>query len=320
MRVSLFGGGTDYPAFYLRKQGVVVGFAIDRYIHIAALPLSQFGPYQYSLGYSTIEQVEGVGDVKHSVFREVLKRKFDDERWQFTVMSDVPAGTGLGSSSSFTVGLLNLVEYLNGKQLTRYDLAREAIRFERDILKENVGSQDQLHAAFGGVNCFRFKDRGFLVEPIALDESVRAELECSMVLISTQIHRQAAQIAKTQVENTSTGAYDSQLSEIAELAENGLEVLRNAQPETVVGALGEIVEEYWAIKKRLGDKISNPKIEALYTDLKKLGASGVKLCGAGGGGFMLALGSPDVIHEIEDHYGHLSLPVRFDAVGSTIVT
>ena len=160
LRVSLFGGGTDYPEYYERRPGAVVGFAIDKYIHIAALRLTAYQPYNVRLAYSILEHVEDAAQIQHPVVRVVLKHFDIRERLDLSIMSDLPAsGSGLGSSSSFTVGLLKLVNCLRNHPMTKIDLARTAIMVERELLAENVGVQDQLHATFGGINRFDFEGR-----------------------------------------------------------------------------------------------------------------------------------------------------------------
>ncbi len=184
LRVSFFGGGTDYPEYFRHHPGAVLGTAIDKHVYISALRLEPFIGYGYRFSYRINEEVHSLDEVQHPVFREVLKSLDIGTGWRnFGVLSSLPARSGLGSSSAFTAGLLKLVSHLRNERWTRYDLARTAIAFERDVLRENVGIQDQLHAAFGGLNRYDFHGDNLTITPIRLTTSVRDALNASMYLV-----------------------------------------------------------------------------------------------------------------------------------------
>ena len=199
LRVSLFGGGTDYPEYFRRKPGAVVGFAIRQYIYITALRLRAHLNYAYRLSYSKLEFTDTIEAIEHPVVRETLLMYGIRDHLDMNVMSDLPAaGGGLGSSSAFTVGFVNLISTMLAKPMTKMDLARTAMRIEREILKENVGVQDQLHAAFGGVNRFDFDGDRFRISPVQIRGETMAAIDSSMVLIHSGIARRATTIAAEQ--------------------------------------------------------------------------------------------------------------------------
>src|SRR5262249_53862038 len=180
LRVSFFGGGTDYPEYFQRARGAVVGMAIDRYVYIAALRLSNTLDYRYRVSYSRVETVKAAGDIQRPLVRTALQHFEISEPLDISVMADLPARSGLGSSSSFAVGFINLLSGMRRRQITKLDLARQAVFVERELLRENVGVQDQYHAAFGGLNRFDFEGERTRISPVQMTGDCLAALTSSL--------------------------------------------------------------------------------------------------------------------------------------------
>jgi D-glycero-alpha-D-manno-heptose-7-phosphate kinase len=288
LRVSLFGGGTDYPSYFLRLPGSVIGFTIDKYIYVSALPLGSYVDYKFRLSYSRVETVEDPCQFEHPVVRAVLPHYGYDRPTDFSVQADLPASAGLGSSSSFTVGFINLVSALQDAPRTKIELAQEAIKLEQVILKENVGIQDQLHASFGGLNRFNFFGERIDIKPIKMTGLALRELTDAMLLVFTGIKRKASEIVDEQIKNTSTRQIDHELSAMLELLDAAEQILEGPEDERVRG-VGGLLHESWKLKKQLSSKISSADIDELYDFCRQNGALGGKLCGAGGGGFLLMI-------------------------------
>ncbi len=320
LRVSLFGGGTDYPEYYERAPGAVIGMAIDKYIYIAALSLEGPQHYKYRVGYSIVELTNDVGSIQHPVVREVL-RIFDiKDPLDISIMSDLPAtGSGLGSSSAFTVGFLNLAYSLTGRACTKIDLARKAIHVERDVLHENVGVQDQLHATFGGMNRFDFKGKEISITPLQVSGETMHGLSQSLVLVHTGIVRRATTIMEEQVKATKSASIDKDLGSLFSLVGDCAALLEGPKA-TILPTLGKMLSESWYIKRSLTKNITNTAIDDLFNTIIKAGAYGAKLCGAGGGGYFLALIEPDRIAALRAAVEQLVvIPISVDTEGSTLV-
>jgi len=293
LRVSLFGGGTDYPAYFHRKPGAVLGFTIDKYIYLSALRLSASVDYRYRHSYSQVERVDSVAAIKHPVVRTVLQHYGFDEPTDFSVQADLPAAAGLGSSSAFTVSVINLVSHLMGIPRTRMELAREAIHTEQALLRENVGVQDQLHASFGGINRFDLYGDSFRISPINISGRELAALADWLVLVYTGVTRRASAIVAEQMRSTADGSLDAELAEMLGFVDAAQQVFEDAaQRDDAPARIGALLHQSWLIKKRLSPRITAPEIEALYEACLGHGALGGKLCGAGGGGFLLMVVPP----------------------------
>ncbi len=320
LRVSLFGGGTDYPEYFERKPGAVVGFTIDKYIHIAALKLEGGQPYNVRLAYSMLEQVERAEDLKHPVVREVLKHFEISDRLDISIMSDLPAtGSGLGSSSAFTVGLLKLVQSLREAPTTKIDLARTAIKVERELLQENVGVQDQLHATFGGINRFDFEGQSLRIAPVQMTGSLLKTLSDHMVLVHTGVARRATTAVAEQVERTKSKTLDKDLSDLYALVGECVELLEKGD-DTVLPELGRRLSESWYIKRGLTSKVSSDEIDRIFDQIIASGAYGAKLCGAGGGGYFMALVPPERVEALAAAVAPLAvIPIRIDLDGSCLI-
>jgi len=320
LRVSLFGGGTDYPEYFHRRPGAVVGFAIDKYILITALKLRACLEYNYRVSYSKLEFTNSISEIQHPVVRTVLEMQGITDRLDINVMSDLPAsGGGLGSSSAFTVGFLNLIQSMMGTPITRMDLARGAIKVERVLLAENVGVQDQLHTAFGGVNRFDFEGDRIRISPVQARGETIAELNQSMVLIHTGVARRATNTAASQVQATASKSLDSDLHYLYQLVGEGVDLLESTG-NGVIEELGRRLVEAWRVKRQLTKNITSEEIDRIYSAAMGAGAYGGKLCGAGGGGFIMMLCPPDRVNALIAAVSPLSvLPITIDVQGTTLL-
>jgi D-glycero-alpha-D-manno-heptose-7-phosphate kinase len=293
LRVSLFGGGTDYPEWFEREPGAVLGFTIDKYIYISALRLSSFVDYRYRVTYSRLETVDEIAQIQHPVVRVVLEHEGFVEPMDYSIQADLPASAGLGSSSAFTTGFLNLVSAMKGVPRTKLELARLAIDTEHNLLRERVGIQDQLHAAFGGINRFDFHGEELSIKPISVSAGDLDALTEWMTLVYTGIQRSASQTLDEQLDNISARSVDDELRAMVGLVDRADEVLQHNTGDELAHGLAELLAETWQMKKRLSGKVSNPEIDALYEACVSQGALAGKLCGAGGGGFLLMIVPPE---------------------------
>lgn len=320
LRVSLFGGGTDYPEYFSRHPGAVVGFAIDRYIHISALKLTAFQDYNYRVAYSRLELVDALKDIEHPVVRAVLTDYKVQDRLDISVMSDLPAsGSGLGSSSAFTVGFVNLVSTMLNRRTTKSDLARIATYVERDLLAENVGVQDQLHAAHGGMNRFDFEGSRVRITPVQLSAAVFDLLSSHMVLVHTGIARRATAAVAEQITATKAKTIDTELGHLYGLVADCIEILERPGPN-FLRDLGRMLSESWHVKRSLSSGVSNTEIDDLFSLVEKSGSLGAKLCGAGGGGFLLALVPPEQQAKLRELVAPRAvIPIGIDIDGTTLV-
>lgn len=320
MRVSFFGGGTDYPDYFHRHPGAVVGMAINRYVYVSALKLSDIIDYKYRVSYSKLERVNSHADIEHPVIREVLSHYDIEDALDISIQSDLPASSGMGSSSAFTVGLVNLATAIKKQSMTRFDLSQAAIHVEQELLKENVGVQDQLHTAFGGMNRFDFVNGRFQIVPVQMSAVCLDFLLSSLVLVYTRRTRFSSEVAAHQVAATRERKIDRELSHLLSLVSEAVDVLEGGDPEAMVKAFGAMMHEGWQIKRNLSVGVSSTEIDALYEAALSAGALGGKLCGAGGGGFLLMVVPPERRNKFEETMRGTSLiPVGMDREGSVIL-
>ncbi len=316
-RISFFGGGTDYPSWFREHGGAVVGAAIDKYSYISMRRLPPFFTHRYRIVYSQIELVEQISEIKHPAVRGILADMDVKDALEIHNDADLPARSGLGSSSSFTVGLLNALYALDSKMVSKRDLATQAIRMEQEVLKENVGSQDQLWAAYGGFNRIDFHcDGSFAVAPIMLPPQRREELTRSIMLFFTGFSRFASDFAEEKIKNMNSRK--SQLRTIRSMVDSAIDML--IDPKTPVRELGDLLHDSWRLKRELAENVSNAKIDEIYQAGREAGAIGGKLLGAGGGGFMLFLVDPEKREQVRERLQNLiHVSVGFDNDGSKIV-
>jgi D-glycero-alpha-D-manno-heptose-7-phosphate kinase len=279
LRVSLFGGGSDLPAFLERHDGAVLSFAIDRRVFVAGHPFTHRGGIL--LKYSKTEDVAKPSDLAHPIAREVLGR-YGVNDIDIAVMADVPAGTGLGSSSSFTVAFLAFVRHMCGIPSTPVDLALEACEIEIDVLKEPIGYQDQWASALGGVNVIRFSGRDVHVESVGLTAAQVDKLQGNLFLVPVGSPRSASDLLAQQGSSNTAGSKTEQLTQrMVAQVESGAAALR-----TDLDQLGPLLDEAWTIKREVAAGVSNPEVDSLYDRGLASGATGGKLLGAGGSGYL----------------------------------
>lgn len=316
-RISFFGGGTDYPAWFHENGGVVLASTIDKYCYISCRFLPPFFDHKFRVVYSKIENVRAISQIEHPAAREVLKWLRCEKGLEIHHDGDLPARSGLGSSSSFTVGLINAVMALNGRYISKDELADSAIHLEQDALKENVGSQDQISVAHGGFNRIEFKrDNTYDVTPVVLPKSKLISLQNSLMLFFTGISRFSSEVAKTQIENIKK--HESALHRMEEMVGEALTIL-NGRDDSL-DDFGRLLDQAWKYKKSLSDKVSNSTIDQIYQEAVNVGALGGKILGAGGGGFILFYVRPENQSAVKTRLHNLiHVPFRFENTGSRIV-
>ncbi len=316
-RVSFFGGGTDYPAWYRERGGAVLATTIDKYCYITCRYLPQFFEHKHRIVYSKIENVREIAQIEHPSVRAVLGWRGVERGLEIPHDGDLPARSGLGSSSSFTVGLLHALSALEGRHITKRELAAQAIHVEQEVIREVVGSQDQVSAAHGGFNRIEFRpDESFQVEPIVLPKARLEELQASLMLCFTGLSRNAPEIAKSKIDNFSSR--EAELGAMQAMVDEAIGVLRD--PAKPIADFGRLLDASWQQKRRLSDKVSTPLIDDLYVRACKRGAVGGKILGAGGGGFLLLFAEPGAQAAIrEELSGLVHVPMRFESEGSKVV-
>jgi D-glycero-alpha-D-manno-heptose-7-phosphate kinase len=316
-RISLFGGGTDYPTWFREHGGSVIGTAIDKYCYISVRHLPPFFEHKSKIVYSRVELVKAVSEIEHPAVRGILTDMGVTDGLEIHHDADLPARSGLGSSSSFTVGLLNALSALKARMISKRDLGREAIRIEQDVLKEDVGCQDQIWAAYGGFNRIDFHpDGSFSVLPFILPAARRTELAQSLMLFFTGFSRFASDFAGDQIKNMNSRKH--QLRMIRGLVDSAADILLDAKAP--LRELGELMHQSWLIKRELASSVSNSQIDEIYEAGRQSGAVGGKLLGAGGGGFMVLLVDPEKRVSVRERLKKLvHVNIGFDNDGSKIV-
>lgn len=281
-RMSFFGGGTDMPTFFNEYGGAVISTTFDKYCYVNVRHMPPFHPYISELVHNRFERVNNIDDIEHPLIRECM-RLHDIHEIRLTYEGDLPARTGLGTSSTFAVGMLNAFCALKGKMMSKRELAEEAIHVERDILKEHGGWQDQVAAAYGGLNRIDFCDGDFSVHPIIIHPERKHELDENLMLFYTGIQRFSSEIQA----DTFAKPVDNirQLKDMLALVDEAEKVLTDRN--TSLSEFGRLLDTTWRLKRGTGTKVSNGSIDELYDMAVKAGALGGKLLGAGGGGFLL---------------------------------
>lgn len=316
-RISLFGGGSDYPVWYRENGGAVLGFAINKYCYISLRRLPPFFEHKHRIVYSRIETVDQIAEIKHPAVRNVLSEMHVDCGLEIHHDGDLPARSGLGSSSSFTVGLLNALHAHNNRMVTKQKLAAEAIHIEQNVIGENVGSQDQVWAAYGGMNRIDFhRDDSFEVRPLVLSPERRDGIFGYFLLFYTGLSRVASTIAGQKIAQLKDRR--RQVTRMVEMVDEAESIiLNNNHPAEDIGAL---LDESWRLKRELADGVTNPEIDSIYDAARAAGATGGKLIGAGGGGFLLVQVPPDKQQAVRDRLSDL-ICVTFDVdlSGSKVV-
>lgn len=315
-RISLFGGGTDYPAWYRKHGGAVLSVTINKYCYLTCRYLPPFFEHRFRVVYSKIEDCKSIEEIEHPAVRAILEFLNFQRGLEIHHDGDLPGRSGMGSSSAFTVGLMSALYTLSGKNVGKQQLAQESIHVEQEVLKETVGSQDQVSAAYGGFNRIEFHQSGDVeVHPVALPESRLKELDSHLMLFYTGIKRTASDIAATYV--SGIDSKQAQLKAMTGYVEESLNILRSDQS---LGAFGELLHQSWVAKRSLSDRVSNSRVDRFYTKARAAGAMGGKLLGAGGGGFLLLFVPPDrrdeVLSELRDL---IHVPFEIEFRGSQII-
>lgn len=317
LRVSFFGGGTDFPDFFGKHGGAVLGTAIDKYIYhtVSHLPSWLFD-HKIRFAYRKVEHVKSLDEIEHRPFREILRHCGVVKDVEVNLASDLPSFSGLGSSSSFTVGMIKGLSAFQGRHIGQDELARAAIHVERNVLKEAVGMQDQIFAAYGGLNVIRFRGDGdFVVERVPIGETRMRELGDSLLLYFTGITRRAQEVEANKLANL--GRIEDNLKKMLLLVDRAYDALTGNKG---LADFGRLLNETWIEKKKLDPSVSAPEIDRLYDAGMSAGALGGKLLGAGGGGFMLFFVPGErqaaVRAALRDYH---EVPFAINAPGSTIV-
>lgn len=314
-RISFFGGGSDYPAWYREHGGRVLGTAINKFCWITCRYLPPFFEHRFRIVYSKIEDRMSVDQISHPAVREVLRYLRTEQGVEIHHDGDLPARSGIGSSSSFAVGLLHAMHALRGYMPTMTELAREAIHIEQDRLRDTVGSQDQVLAAHGGLNRIEFlQNDEIVVTPVTLHADRLRELNSHLMLYFSGVSRTASTVAKSYVEDL--GAKETQLKLMGQMVDEAIDILRGGE----LSRFGALLHEAWRAKRSLDPRISTSYVDEIYEAARSAGALGGKLLGAGGGGFILVFARPEDHARIKEALGKLiHVPFHFDFSGSRIV-
>ena len=316
-RISFFGGGTDYPAWIRDHGGAVLGTTIDKYTYITCRYLPSFFDHKYRIVYSQMENVKSIDDIVHPSVRECIRFSGVQTGLEIHHDSDLPARSGLGSSSAFTVGLLNCLNSLKGESISINTLAKDAIHVEQDLIGENVGCQDQVHAAYGGFNLIEFiKNGNFKVNPMIIKNETIHAIQDHCLLFFTGISRFASMIAKDQIENIPKKT--NELFEMMSMVNTAKNILESKKVD--IDDFGLLLHENWKIKRFLSNSITNDKIDEIYSLGRKAGALGGKLLGAGSGGFILFFAKPTSHIRIKKTLKSLlHVPFKFEKNGTNVI-
>lgn len=314
-RISFFGGGTDFPKWYKHNGGKTISTTINKFSYISSRKLPPFFKYKYRFRYHKKEEVIKISQIKHPSIRETLKYLKYSENFELVHHADLPAQSGLGASSSFTVGLINTIYALQGKRISKKNLALTAIDIEQNKIKEGVGSQDQIAAAFGGFNITDYKKGSFEVKPVTAYSNIK-KLEDSILLVFTGHPRMASIIEKTKIKKINFNhKYYQQILNITNQAEDKIYTSKN-----IVNDFAELMDQYWWNKKKLSNEVTNKKIDNILKLGIKNGAKSGKLLGAGGGGFIMFLvdnKKKDKLIKAFENY--IIVPIKFEKNGTQII-
>jgi len=313
LRISFAGGGTDFKGFYDKEYGAVVSAAIDKYIYVI---IKERFDDLIRVGYTRTEMVESVDEIQHELVRECMRMVGIKNGIEVSTMADIPSeGSGLGSSSTVTVGLLNALYAYKGEAVTAEILARQSCEVEIDVLGKPIGKQDQYIAAYGGLRYFKFFENDEVdVENIDIDESARQRLCESLLLFYTGSTRKSSDVLTEQ-----KGNIDSKMPILVEMRNQADELARHLKVGTIA-SIGQTLREGWAKKKQLASGITNPQIDELFDLAMSAGAIGGKLTGAGGGGFFLVCTPPENRAGVRKKLAHLrELPINLSRDGSKII-
>ncbi len=310
-RISFFGGGTDYPEFYKEHGGSVISTTFDKYCYVTVRHLPRFFDYSNQVTYSRIENTKTVDEIQHPAVREAMKY-LDMHELRIGYDADLPARSGIGSSSSFAVGMLNSFHALKGQYVDKMQLAKEAIHLERVLCNESGGIQDQIATSFGGFNRIRFTNDDIVVSPVIISNERKERLNSNLMLFFTGFSRFSGQIASKQKEAVKDKIKD--LLEINNLVNEAEKILTSKGD---LNDFGKLLDYTWRLKRGIIDCITNDSLDAIYERALKHGAIGGKLLGAGGGGFFLFYVEQDRQEELKKELkDFLYVPFRFEDIGT----
>jgi len=316
-RISFFGGGTDYPDWVKENGGAVLGATIDKYCYITLRVLPPFFSHKYRIVYSKVETVKEINEIQHPVVRAVLDSGDFKKGLEIHHDGDLPARSGLGSSSSFTVGFINALSAIKGDMIPKAELAKQAIHVEQTLLGEPVGYQDQILAAHGGFNKVTFNRNGsFDVTPMVIESDKVSQIEDHMMLFFTGISRYSADVAESQVQNLKKR--EKELLKMRGMVDEAIRML--SSNNGFLKDFGNMLHETWQYKKQLSDKVTTSLIDETYQAARDAGAMGGKILGAGGGGFILFFVKPENQQAVKKALSKLiHVPFNFENTGSRIV-
>jgi D-glycero-alpha-D-manno-heptose-7-phosphate kinase len=318
VRISFFGGGTDYPEHFLRHGGATLVATIDQHTLVTVHRLTRFVEHEIRVHYSQVEIASSLDEVRHPSARECLRFSGIERGVEIHYVSDLPARTGLGSSSSATVGLLHALHALKGERVSTLRLAEEAVHVEQEMIRERVGSQDQYACAVGGLQCLRFEiDGRVCVSPVHLDPARLHALNDRLMLLYTGLQRNAHEVLDEQVTRTAAGDNRADLLRMACLVDDGIDVITGRRDLT---EFGRLLHESWTLKQRLSTRITTPALDDFYRRARAAGAVGGKLLGAGGGGFLLLFVEPEHRAQVRRAVPELmEVAFRFESAGSALI-
>ncbi|MDD5476692.1 MAG: kinase [Candidatus Omnitrophica bacterium] len=316
-RISFFGGGTDYPDYYKKYGGSCLNATINRYCYIACRYLPPFFDHKFVVRYSKKELAQTIDQIIHPSARECLKFMGIDKGVEIIHTSDLPAMSGIGSSSAFTVGLLNALYSLKGQMQTKRKLAFDAIHVEQELIRENVGSQDQLAVAFGGFNKIEFSgENEIFVQPVTIGKEKMEYFQNHFLFYFTGFSRFASEIAEEQIKRIPENL--KELDAMKEMVNTAISILNGSLNS--INDFGKLLDDSWILKKQLGKLISNNNIDQIYEAARSAGALGGKICGAGAGGFMVLFVPPENQPKVKEILKKLILvPFQFENIGSHVI-
>lgn len=314
-RISFAGGGTDFTEFFQEHGGAVLSTTIDRYCYVTVRHLPRFFQYKSELCYSEIERVASAEEVRHPLIREAMKL-MGMEDIRLTYEADLPARSGLGTSSSFAVGMLNAFHCCRGEYVGKRQLADEAIKLERELCNEAGGLQDQIAVAFGGMNKIVFHADGYTIHPVIISRERKQRLNERLMLFFTGFSRLSFQIAEKV--RGQLGNRTQSLLEMRQLVDEAERILTGK--ETDLGDFGRLLDHGWRLKRGIHREISTDLVDALYEKAKQAGALGGKLLGAGGGGFLMVYAEPERQEAVRQALSELLyVPFRFEDMGTEVI-
>ena len=313
-RMSFFGGGTDIPEFFNSNKGAVISTTFDKFVYVTVRHLPRFFDYTTEIIYSKQERVKRISDIAHPMVRNAMNY-LDMHELHIAYDADLPAKSGLGTSSTFAVGLLNAFYSLKGLKASKKKLALDAIHVEREMCKEAGGWQDQIAAAFGGFNRIDFDSNGFKVTPIKISKKRKKELNDNLLLFFTGFTRFSADVQK----DTMSELFDKNAMylEMLKLVDEAQKILENNKIS--LDEFGKLLNKTWMIKRKTGSSISNSKIDELYNKAIAAGALGGKILGAGGGGFFLFYVPREKQNDVKKTLGLLEVPFEFENKGTQVI-